>query len=106
MWTEIVGMLFEVCPNMIRSGCLILMCVEALTEAVSTNSIEEADETYFPTVKELVSSTRGGLLEEGLNEKPARQTVDELAMEKSGHFSSPNKSAPGGNMYGSQGGRI
>jgi hypothetical protein len=107
MWTEIVGMLFEVCPNMIRSGCLILMCVEALTVSISTNSIEEADETYFPTVKELVSSfTKGGLPEDGLSEKPAQQTVDELAMEKSSHFSSPNKSAPGGNMYGSQGGRI
>lgn len=100
-------MLFEVCPNMIRSGCLILICVEALTEAVSisTNSIEEADETYFPTIKELVTSfTRGGLPEEGLSEKPARRTVDELAVEKSSHFSNPNKSALGGNIDGSQGG--
>jgi hypothetical protein len=93
---------------MIRLGCLILMCVEALTEvvSVSTNSIEEADKTYFPTVKELVSSfTRGGLPEEGLSKKPAQQTVDEPAMEKSGHFSSPKKLALGGNIDGSQGGR-
>jgi len=33
------------------------MCVEALIGVVniSTNSIEDADDTYFPTVKELVS---------------------------------------------------
>ena len=100
-------MLFEVCPNMIRSRCLILMCVEALTEVVniSTNSIEDADDTYFPTVQELVSSFRkDGLPEQGLSEKPARRTVDELAVEKSSHFSNPNKSAPGGNIDGSQGG--
>src|SRR5271167_3616121 len=59
------------------------------------------DDTYFPTVKELVSSFRkGGPLEKGLSENPARQTVDELAMEKSGHFSNPDKSASGGNIDG------
>ena len=58
-------------------------------------------ETYFPTVKELVSPfTRGGLPVEGLSEKPAQQTVDELAMEKSGHFGNLNKSTLGGNMGG------
>jgi hypothetical protein len=70
---------------MIRSRCLILMYVEALTEVVniSTNSIEDADDTYFPTVQELVSSFRkDGLPEQCLSEKPAPQTVDELAMER------------------------
>jgi hypothetical protein len=95
-----VRLLFEVCPNMIRSGCLILICIEALTKAVSI-SIEDADDTYFPTVKELVSSFRKGrLLEEGLSKKPTRQTVEELAIEKSSHFSNPDKSA---SRDGSQG---
>jgi len=54
------GLLFKACPNMIRSRCLILMSAEVLTEVVSisTNSIEDADDTYSPTVKELVSSIR------------------------------------------------
>jgi hypothetical protein len=99
-------MLFEVYPNMIRSGYLILIYIEALTEAVSisTNSIEKADKTYFPTVKELVSSfTRNRLLEDSLNKKPVQQTVDKLAIEKSNYFSNPNKSVPGGNIDSSQG---
>jgi hypothetical protein len=58
------------------------------------NSIEEADDIYFPTVKELVSSFRKyGLPEQGLSKKPMPQTVDEPAVEKRG------------NMDGSQGGR-
>jgi hypothetical protein len=100
------GRLFKVRLNMIRPGCLILMCVGALTKGIniSTNSIENVNDTYFPSVKELVSSFRkGGLLEHGLSEKPAPQTANELPMEKSGHFSNPDKS--GGNMDGSQGGR-
>jgi hypothetical protein len=93
-------MLFKVCPNMIRSGYLSLIYIETLTEAVSTNSIEEVDKTYFPTVKELVSSfTRGRLPEEGLSKKPVQKTVDELAIEKSSYF----RSAPGGNIDSSQG---
>lgn len=42
------------------------------------------------------------LLEQGLSEKPATQTVDETAM-KSGRFSNPNKSTFVGNIGGSQG---
>jgi hypothetical protein len=85
---------------------LILIYIEALTEtlSISTNSIEEADKTYFPTVEELVSSfTRSRLPEDSLYEKTAQQTVDELAIEKNGHFSNPNKSAPGRNIDSSQG---
>jgi hypothetical protein len=84
------------------------MCVEALTKAVniSTNSIEDADDTYFPTVKELVSSfSKDGLPEQDLSETPASQTAGELAMEKVGPFSNPDKSVSGGNIYGSQCGR-
>jgi hypothetical protein len=75
---------------MIRSRCLILTSIEALTEVVniSTNSIEDADNTCFPTVKELVSSFRkDGLLEHGLSEKPVLKTVDEPAIEKSSYVS-------------------
>jgi hypothetical protein len=70
------------------------MCV-ALTKAViSTDSIEDTDDVFFPTVKELVSFFRNsGLIEEGLSEKPMQQTVDELAIEKSSYFSNPDKSA-------------
>ena len=103
-----VELLLKVCPNMIRSRCLILICVEAFTEVVniSTNSIEDADDIYFPTVKELVSSFRKDRLpQQGSGEKPAPQTVDELAMGKSGHFGNLDKSTLGGNMDGSQGGR-
>jgi hypothetical protein len=43
----------------------------------------DTDDTYFLTVKELVFSFRkGGLPEEGLSKNPARQTVDELVMER------------------------
>lgn len=102
-----VGLLFKVCLNKNRSGCLILIYVEALTNAVntSTNCIEDIDHTYFPTIKELVSSLRiGRLLKEGLCKKSMRETVDELAM-KSSHFSNLDKSASGGNIDGSQGER-
>jgi hypothetical protein len=100
-----VELLFEVCLNMIRSQCLILICVEAFTEVVniSTNSIKDADDTYFPTVKEPVSSIRkGGLPEQGSSKKPAQQTVDELAIEKSSHFSNLNKSTLGVDIDSSQ----
>jgi hypothetical protein len=97
-------MLFEVYLNMIRSGCLSLIYIEALTEAVSTNSIEETDNTYFPSIKELVSSFRKGrLTEQGLSKKPVVQTVNKLAVEKSSYFSNPDKSVLGRNMYSSQG---
>jgi hypothetical protein len=100
-------MLFEVCPNIIRSGCLSLIYIEALTEAVSTNSIEEADKTYFPSIKELVSFLRKGRpTEQGLNKKPVVQTVNKLAVEKSSYFSNPDKSVLEGNIYSSQGRHI
>jgi hypothetical protein len=87
-------MLFEVCPNIIRSGYLSLIYIEALTEA---------DKIYFPTVKELVSSfTRSRLLEDSLSKKPVQQTVDKLAIEKSSYFSNSNKSVPEGNIDSSQ----
>ena len=93
---------------MIRSQYLILMYIGAFTEAVniSTNSIEDADDTYFLTVKELVSSFRKDRLsEQGLSKKNAPQTVDKLAMEKSSRFGNLDKSTLGRNMAGSQGGR-
>ena len=51
------------------------MCVEALTKTVniSTNCVEDTDATYFPTVKELVSSFSKGGLPEGLSPKKKKK---------------------------------
>jgi hypothetical protein len=68
------------------------------------NSIEDADDTYFPTVEELMSFKKDGHLERGLSGHLVPQAVDELAVEKRRHFGNPNKSTLGENMNGSQGG--
>ena len=83
------------------------MCVEALTETVkiSTNGIGDADDTYFPTVKEFVSSFRKDGPPQGLSEKPVPQIVDELAVEKRDRFGNPGKLTSRGHVDGSQGGR-
>jgi hypothetical protein len=72
----------------------------------SNHSIEDAGDTYFPTVEELVFSFRKDrFLEQGLSKKPEPQTVDEPPVEKSGHFGNPDKSTSGRNIEGSQGRR-
>jgi hypothetical protein len=68
----------------------------------SNNSIEDADDTYFPSIEELLSFKKDGRPEQGLSGYLAPQTVDETAM-KSGRFSNPDKSTSGGNIGGSQG---
>ncbi|KAI9858489.1 MAG: hypothetical protein M1813_007442 [Trichoglossum hirsutum] len=85
-----------------KSGAVVL---EPLTEIFksSNNSIEDAGDTYFPTVEELVSSFRRDRLPElGLSKRPEPQTVDKPPVEKSGHFVNPDKSTSGRNIEGSQ----
>ena len=69
-------------------------------------SIEGVDDTYLPTVKELIFSFgKDGLLGQGLSENLTPQIVEEPVVGKSGHFGNPNKSTLGRDMDGSQGER-
>jgi hypothetical protein len=74
-------------------------------EIIDDKSSIEGDDTYFPTVEELVSFKKDGRSEQGLSGYLASQTVDRPAMEKRGHFGNPDKSILGRNIEGSQGGR-
>jgi hypothetical protein len=77
--------------------CLILMQVESLTEICkSSNSDEDEDDTYFPTVQELTAKR-------GMSGEHAPKVVDKPALDDNDCSINLNKSISGPNLGNSQG---
>jgi hypothetical protein len=85
---------------------MILMQVEPLTEISKSNDNGKGDfdDSYFPTIPKLVSSTicKDKLGERGRSKGNAPQATDKPALEESGHSIDPAKSTLGLNLEDSQ----
>jgi hypothetical protein len=78
--------------------CQILMQVESLTEICrsSDSGDEDEDDTYFPTVQELIAG-------QGMSRGHAPKAVDKPALDDNDHFINPDKLILGPNSGNSLG---